>query len=370
MSSITMAQPRQPQAATPKKQTGHSARRLEPMVPAVNQPKLLSWQGVRRTADGHLVPTTDVIPYTGGPVNSAIDDPTQNAFDIFQSDALGVPTGGDACVASGLTQPGSRWFFGATYICCSTYNDFQVAPAAVNKPLDRLDLAWNWGTGAVRAMSILVETYDNYTNCSTGLPGFSGAVGGIVLNFTAVAGGGGYYYYNAGLPPLAAAALPAPADGSGTYHLAMGSYDATTQVFTFDNVAGTQPMLWANVAATQLGTSDSTEWNDDGGAGTNTTNGTLAIDECNDFAGVVPCPANPIGPMIAFWTAPGTTNACYANCDQSTSNPLLTANDFQCFLNEYAAGTSYANCDGSTNVPALTANDFQCFLNAYAGGCS
>ncbi len=61
---------------------------------------------------------------------------------------------------------------------------------------------------------------------------------------------------------------------------------------------------------------------------------------------------------------------CYANCDASTSNPLLTANDFQCFLNAYASNLAYANCDGSTNNPVLTANDFQCFLNAYAAGCS
>ena len=30
----------------------------------------------------------------------------------------------------------------------------------------------------------------------------------------------------------------------------------------------------------------------------------------------------------------------------------------------------YANCDGSTAQPALNANDFQCFLNAFATGCS
>lgn len=61
---------------------------------------------------------------------------------------------------------------------------------------------------------------------------------------------------------------------------------------------------------------------------------------------------------------------CYANCDGSTSTPLLTANDFQCFLNEFAAQSAYANCDGSTVAPLLTANDFQCFLNKYAAGCS
>ncbi len=71
--------------------------------------------------------------------------------------------------------------------------------------------------------------------------------------------------------------------------------------------------------------------------------------------------------LTAYRTAPA---ACYANCDGSTTNPRLTANDFQCFLNRFAAGESYANCDGSTSIPSLTANDFQCFLNKYAAGCS
>ena len=62
--------------------------------------------------------------------------------------------------------------------------------------------------------------------------------------------------------------------------------------------------------------------------------------------------------------------ACYANCDGSTGTPRLTANDFQCFSDAFAAGQSYANCDGSTAAPLLTPNDFQCFLNAYAAGCS
>lgn len=60
---------------------------------------------------------------------------------------------------------------------------------------------------------------------------------------------------------------------------------------------------------------------------------------------------------------------CAANCDESANPPILTANDFQCFLNKFAAGDVYANCDGSTTLPVLTANDFQCFLNRYAAGC-
>jgi hypothetical protein len=60
---------------------------------------------------------------------------------------------------------------------------------------------------------------------------------------------------------------------------------------------------------------------------------------------------------------------CYANCDGSAIAPILTANDFQCFLNKFANGDPYANCDGSVGTPTLTANDFQCFLNKFANGC-
>jgi uncharacterized membrane protein len=60
---------------------------------------------------------------------------------------------------------------------------------------------------------------------------------------------------------------------------------------------------------------------------------------------------------------------CYANCDESTAAPKLNANDFQCFLNRFAAGDSIANCDGSTAQPSLNVNDFQCFMNAFAAGC-
>ena len=61
---------------------------------------------------------------------------------------------------------------------------------------------------------------------------------------------------------------------------------------------------------------------------------------------------------------------CYANCDCSAVTPVLTANDFQCFLNLFAAGDPGANCDGSSVPPILTANDFQCFLNRFAAGCN
>ena len=70
-----------------------------------------------------------------------------------------------------------------------------------------------------------------------------------------------------------------------------------------------------------------------------------------------------------FWFTPPLAALCYPNCDTSTGTPVLTPNDFQCFLDKFAANDPYANCDHSSGVPLLTANDFQCFLNAYAAGC-
>ncbi|MEX2217119.1 MAG: hypothetical protein WD749_00035, partial [Phycisphaerales bacterium] len=49
---------------------------------------------------------------------------------------------------------------------------------------------------------------------------------------------------------------------------------------------------------------------------------------------------------------------CYANCDESTTAPVLNVADFGCFLTRYAAGEAYANCDESTTAPVLNVADF------------
>jgi hypothetical protein len=61
---------------------------------------------------------------------------------------------------------------------------------------------------------------------------------------------------------------------------------------------------------------------------------------------------------------------CAANCDQSTTTPVLNVLDFACFLNAFAAGDLYANCDSSTTPPVLNVLDFACFLNKFAAGCT
>jgi uncharacterized membrane protein len=75
----------------------------------------------------------------------------------------------------------------------------------------------------------------------------------------------------------------------------------------------------------------------------------------------------PFAAIYYVLTPVGAT--CYANCDGSTSAPVLNVNDFQCFLTRYAAGDPYANCDESTVEPTLNVNDFHCFLNKFAAGC-
>jgi hypothetical protein len=80
---------------------------------------------------------------------------------------------------------------------------------------------------------------------------------------------------------------------------------------------------------------------------------------------------NGTGAAMDIYTARVSIAAvCYANCDASTTPPVLNVQDFGCYLNRYAAGDTYANCDGSTTPPVLNVQDFGCFLNLYAAGCS
>jgi trimeric autotransporter adhesin len=81
---------------------------------------------------------------------------------------------------------------------------------------------------------------------------------------------------------------------------------------------------------------------------------------------------------IASWRACEPAG-CYANCDGSTTEPVLNVEDFTCFINEFAQAmqlptaaqqiSHYANCDGSTTEPVLNVEDFICFINAFAAGC-
>jgi hypothetical protein len=65
----------------------------------------------------------------------------------------------------------------------------------------------------------------------------------------------------------------------------------------------------------------------------------------------------------------GADGPCFANCDGSTTAPVLTANDFQCFLDAKAACSLAADCNGNGLV-CPDPGDYICFMTAYASGCS
>jgi hypothetical protein len=78
------------------------------------------------------------------------------------------------------------------------------------------------------------------------------------------------------------------------------------------------------------------------------------------------------GSFLPVHISPGPP--CYPDCDGTGD---LTIDDFICFVNEFAMAhtlppaqqvTHYANCDGSTTQPVLTVGDFICFINEFAAG--
>jgi hypothetical protein len=87
---------------------------------------------------------------------------------------------------------------------------------------------------------------------------------------------------------------------------------------------------------------------------------------------------NSCGTMLSNIATLTVGTACYANCDGSTTPPILNVEDFTCFINRFAEAqglpheqqlTHYANCDQSTTPPVLNVEDFTCFINKFAQGC-
>jgi hypothetical protein len=118
----------------------------------------------------------------------------------------------------------------------------------------------------------------------------------------------------------------------------------------------------------------------DGGAISGATASTLTINpaattHAGEYSVRV---SNLCGSMTSSSASLTVLAPCYANCDQSTTAPLLNVEDFSCFINRFAEGqllgaaqqvTHYANCDNSTTVPVLNVEDFTCFINKFAAGC-
>ncbi len=123
-----------------------------------------------------------------------------------------------------------------------------------------------------------------------------------------------------------------------------------------------------SVLATPAPAQPSIPWFAIGAGGGTSSGGAWTLSGTIGQAGADTLTGGGLSDQGGFWGWEPT--ACYANCDASTTAPVLNVLDFSCFLNRFAAGDTYTNCDGSTTAPILNILDFSCFLNAFARGCS
>jgi hypothetical protein len=188
-----------------------------------------------------------------------------------------------------------------------------------------------------------IGTWHNNTFNTTGPLAATVYVGGVMVWIQFDAGGG---VFGGGDPPAVVISGPDTSQtwiGTGTGLPVYGDVTATINALGLVTVNGTNvpsPLI-AGYAAT----------------------GTLTA-----------CNLHLNGQISLFPTGTATTvidanRFCYANCDLSTTPPILNVLDFTCYLNKFTAGHPYANCDMSTTAPALNVLDFTCFLNKFTTGC-
>ncbi len=288
-----------------------------------------------------VLPNGDII--AGGSINSAANllvhglarwngstwTPLwQHTYDGGTINAMAVMPSGDLIVAglfsinNGATQIGLARWNGASWSEFGPHLNGEVFSIAF-RPDGSMFAAGTFTTaGAFPAQRIALLTHGTWTPLGSGISGSSTAA---VRTLTIMPNGN-----------LVAAGNFTTAGGAPVTNLAL--WDGST---------------WLSLA-NQFG----------GDAGTTFRSSCLLPSGTLAIAGSSASAISAAAARLAFWKPP-----CSPNCDCSTSQPILTANDFQCFLNKFAAVDPYANCDHSTNPPTLNVNDFQCFLNQYAAGC-
>ncbi len=149
-------------------------------------------------------------------------------------------------------------------------------------------------------------------------------------------------------------ALAVSADGSVV--VGRGTSEAGSEAFIWDAASGMRSLASVLTA--------------DGAANLSGWVLSAATGVSADGRTIVGWGTNPTGDVEAWIAHIPAPAACYANCDNSTTSPVLNALDFACFLNSFSAGESAANCDGSTVDPVLNILDFVCFMNQYVSGCT
>jgi hypothetical protein len=147
-------------------------------------------------------------------------------------------------------------------------------------------------------------------------------------------------------------------------------YTATASGFLPLNTHGSGIDTILSVHSDCPGTSANTlVCNDDAGIALFTSSVTLPVTVGQTYSIRVAGKALARGPFTLTVGALQPGNPCYANCDASSTAPVLNVADFTCFLQRFAGGQHYANCDASTTQPVLNVADFTCFLQRFAAGC-
>jgi probable HAF family extracellular repeat protein len=145
--------------------------------------------------------------------------------------------------------------------------------------------------------------------------------------------------------------------GDGSVIVGEGSTENGSEAFIWDRRSGMRTVREALLAAYGPGgVGDLLQWRLEAATAIS-TDGTI-------IAGYGQNP----GRQREAWLARIPT-VCYANCDGSTTPPVLNVNDFICFQSKLVAGDTYANCDDSSTPPILNVNDFICFQSKFVAGC-
>ncbi len=304
-----------------------------------------------RWENGRIVPVTPWIELGDFAPAGPCDPNEVLVFDHFGTDSNGNPIGGANCQSD--FQPGSRWFFGATYHNPYWANDIEtlVDPQYNGATASSLTHAWFWNPPAgSEPCIILVFTLEQMdAECQDVHDIFDGnqPIDGVVLDYGNLPAGTDYYHSAVCLSTVGGLQLPAtPADDGdpGTELLGgwaviyASAFDPNTGQVTYASTA--QPMLWSTQDAGNIGSSTSLQWDDDNP--TDSNHDPLA--ECYDYTfNVCVNPPRVLGGMMAFWAA-----GCQPRGGDVDGSGCVDDADLLAVLFAFggSGGPEDVNCDG------------------------
>jgi trimeric autotransporter adhesin len=291
--------------------------------------------------------------------------------------------GGSFQQAGAVPAPGLAYWDGASWHAFP--DTYAASPEALHVHAGELHAGGGFGPSPLAPLGAGVLRW----NGQNWIPVGGNPPTGTVYSLASYGGelyAGGNFYTSTWGPPQPADFI-ARFDGASWQPVGAGLNWGVRAMIAFDaDGAGPMPEVLAvggnfweagGQAVNQIASWDGQQWRALG-AGTNGTVRALAVWRGQlAVGGEFTAAGGIVSPGLAFWGCPQPA-PCFANCDQSTTLPLLNIDDFTCFINQFAAGLAlptsqqrhhYANCDSSTTPPVLNVDDFTCFINEFAHGC-